>query len=107
MTKLTVITPAGESRAVKADPSTSLMEAIRDAGIDGIVAECGGTAACATCHVFVDEAAQAALEPADEHEEGMLEFAAVEATAASRLSCQVRVADLPEGAVVTLPDTQL
>ncbi|MCW1932289.1 (2Fe-2S)-binding protein [Pararhodobacter zhoushanensis] len=104
MTNLTIIDPAGTRHILDADPSLSLMEAIRDSGIDGIVAECGGTAACATCHVMLAE--DLGLEPASEHETGMLDFAAVAPKPGSRLSCQIRVAHLPEGAEITLPETQ-
>ena len=107
MTDLTIIDPAGTRHALTADTALSLMEAIRDSGIGGIIAECGGTAACATCHVFVGEALAATLGAPDEHELGMLDFAAIPPRPDSRLSCQIRVADLPPGAIITLPETQL
>ncbi|MFM9718761.1 2Fe-2S iron-sulfur cluster-binding protein, partial [Streptomyces galilaeus] len=74
--------------------------------VPGIVAECGGSAMCATCHVYVDAEFAAKLPLRGEVEDEMLESAAAERTEFSRLGCQV---DLPEGMerlIVRIPNTQ-
>jgi 2Fe-2S ferredoxin len=74
--------------------------------IEGIVAECGGGLACATCHCYVDEAwyAKAGAPSADEAE--MLESIAAERKPNSRLSCQITVTPELNGIIVRLPETQ-
>lgn len=95
----------GASRTVEATPGDTVMETAVRNGVPGIVAECGGSLSCATCHVFVDPD-QAALLPAmDDMEDEMLYGAACERTDTSRLSCQIRVDDLDLR--VTTPETQV
>jgi 2Fe-2S ferredoxin len=74
--------------------------------VDGIIGECGGSCACATCHCYVDEAMMAALPPASASELDMLENAAAERRPNSRLACQIKSAPALEGGTVTLPATQ-
>jgi 2Fe-2S ferredoxin len=76
-----------------------------DNGVPGIDADCGGQCACATCHVFVDEAWSARTGSPDEQEESMLSFAAT-AQPNSRLSCQITVNGELDGLVVRLPEAQ-
>ena len=85
--RLTVLDHAGVRHDLEDSRSRTVMEAIRDAGLP-IAAQCGGSAACATCHVYVDGAWMPRLPPIGEIEADMLELA-VERTAASRLSCQL------------------
>jgi len=75
-------------------------------GVDGIVAECGGSCACATCHCYVEERRLADLPPPSEAECGMLENVAAERRPNSRLSCQIKADAALEGLVISLPDRQ-
>ncbi|WP_375779111.1 2Fe-2S iron-sulfur cluster-binding protein [Bradyrhizobium sp. ma5] len=89
-------------RAVQLDEpaSKTLMQAIRDAGLH-IVAQCGGSASCGTCHVYVEDAWCVKLEPPSEIEAAMLDF--VEARSEnSRLSCQIELSEDIDGLTVTL-----
>jgi 2Fe-2S ferredoxin len=81
------------------------MEAARQHGVDGIVAQCGGACACATCHVYVAPAWLAKLPPRDEMEGAMLENA-WEPHENSRLSCQIPVTAALDGLEVTVPERQ-
>ena len=83
------------------------MDAAVRNGIAGIEAECGGGCVCATCHVYIDGDDAAAFPARDEEEDGMLEFVSAERRATSRLSCQLKVEDAPDGLVVHLPESQL
>ncbi|MFE5700313.1 2Fe-2S iron-sulfur cluster-binding protein [Rhodococcus koreensis] len=78
----------------------TLMQAIRDAGLN-IAAQCGGSAACATCHVYIDDAWCAKLKPADEIEDAMLDLAE-ERRENSRLSCQIELSEDLDGVTVAL-----
>ena len=105
MAKITYIDPAGQRYEVEAENGTTVMEnAIRN-GVPGIEAECGGACACATCHVYVDEAYKAVVGEPEPMEEDMLDFA-FEVKPNSRLSCQIRVRDELDGLVVTVPARQ-
>jgi 2Fe-2S ferredoxin len=73
--------------------------------IPGIDADCGGACACATCHVYVDEAFLAKLDPMQEMEKTMLDFAE-KVKSNSRLSCQIKVSDSLDGLAVTMPESQ-
>ena len=74
--------------------------------VPGIVAECGGSAMCATCHVYVDDDSAMTLPPPGEVEQEMLESAAAERTDRSRLSCQLVVPEGLDKLVVRIPETQ-
>ncbi|WP_155060355.1 2Fe-2S iron-sulfur cluster-binding protein [Streptomyces blattellae] len=99
--------PDGTERKVTAESGTALMQAAVSNGVDGIVAECGGNASCATCHVYVDEQHTALVGPPNGVEEEMLDFTAAERRATSRLSCQVRLSDALDGLVVHVPEEQV
>lgn len=105
MPKVVFIEPSGERREIEATAGLSLMEAARQHGVDGIVAQCGGACACATCHVYVSPAWLARLAPRDEMEAGMLENA-WEPRANSRLSCQIAVTAELDGLEVSVPERQ-
>ncbi len=75
-------------------------------GLSGIVAECGGSAMCATCHVYVDEAWQDRLPAPLPNELEMLECTAAERKPCSRLSCQIRIDTALDGLVLHVPETQ-
>src|ERR1700745_4355041 len=105
MVKITYIDHAGTARTVEAEPGATVMETAIKHGIPGIEAECGGACACATCHVYVDEAwREKTGEPAP-MEEDMLDFAfAVKPN--SRFLCQIQIAEALDGLVVTTPERQ-
>jgi len=100
------VTPDGSRQEVQATVGHSVMETARAAGIDGIVAECGGACACSTCHVFVDEDWQDRVPPIETMEEDMLDFAPGVVPGASRLSCQIRVSLELDGLTVRVPEEQ-
>ncbi|MFJ9566998.1 2Fe-2S iron-sulfur cluster-binding protein [Streptomyces fuscichromogenes] len=99
--------PDGTQRKVTAESGTALMRAAVANGVDGIVAECGGNASCATCHVYVDEQHTERVGPPTDVEEEMLDFTAAERRPTSRLSCQVPLSDALDGLVVHVPEEQV
>lgn len=90
MTKITVETRDGTRHELTAEPGLSVMEIIRDAGIDELLALCGGCCSCATCHVYVDESSAPSLPPISDDESDLLD-SSDHRTAVSRLSCQLHV----------------
>jgi len=105
MTKITYITHDGTTFEVEASNGSTVMEnAIRNA-VPGIEAECGGACACATCHVYVDEAWTERTGEPEAMEEDMLDFA-YDVRPTSRLSCQIKVRDELDGLVVRVPERQ-
>ncbi|WP_077033969.1 2Fe-2S iron-sulfur cluster-binding protein [Pelomonas sp. KK5] len=106
MPDITFIHPDGREEGFEAPVGVSLMQAATGYGIDGIVAECGGSMACATCHVIVDEAWAARLPPPSASENEMLEVTAVPREPTSRLSCQIPLTPELQGLVVRLPERQ-
>ena len=106
MGSFTTIAHDGTVRKVEAQDGTSVMQAAMANGIAGIVAECGGSQMCATCHVYVDEAWLAKLAPMQATEQAMLDSTASERKANSRLSCQIVMSAELDGLVVHLPERQ-
>jgi ferredoxin, 2Fe-2S len=105
MAKITYIDHEGKSRVVEAETGSTVMEnAIRNS-IPGIEAECGGACACATCHVYVDEAWTDIVGGPSPMEEDMLDFG-FEVKPNSRLSCQIKVSDALDGLIVRTPERQ-
>jgi 2Fe-2S ferredoxin len=96
MTQVTIIRRNGEELTIDAAGQQSLMEAIRDSGVDELLALCGGCCSCATCHVYVDEDYISKLPPISPDENDLLD-SSEHRTAASRLSCQIRVTEVIEG----------
>ena len=90
MAKITYIEHNGTRHEVDVKPGMTVMEGARDNGVPGIDADCGGACACATCHVYVDEAWAEKVGPAEPMEQDMLDFA-FDVRPNSRLSCQIRV----------------
>ena len=105
MAKITYIQFDGTETAVEIKPGLSVMEGAIKNNIPGIDADCGGACACATCHVYVDEAWRDKTGEPSAMEESMLDFAE-EVQPNSRLSCQIRVTDALDGLVVRLPENQ-
>lgn len=106
MTQIIFQNAQGERVAIDAADGTTVMHAAVSHGIDGIVAECGGSAMCATCHVYVDPEFVDRLAPPDAVEDEMLNSTAAERRPNSRLSCQITVSKALDGLVVVLPDHQ-
>jgi 2Fe-2S ferredoxin len=105
MTEIRFIDADGAVTIARGDNGFSLMEVAKRHGVSGIVAECGGSCACATCHVHVDAAWAQATGAADDMERAMLDCVE-EPSVTSRLSCQIRVSDALDGLVVRLPTRQ-
>ncbi|WP_011580749.1 MULTISPECIES: 2Fe-2S iron-sulfur cluster-binding protein [Chelativorans] len=105
MPRLKFIAFDGTEFDIQADNGSTLMQnAVRN-GVPGIEAECGGACACATCHVYVDEAWAEIVGPPEPMEEDMLDFA-YDVRPTSRLSCQVRVREELDGLTVRIPERQ-
>ena len=101
MPKLIVVTREGETREIEGDAGLSVMEVIRDAGIDELLALCGGCCSCATCHVHVDSDYADKL-PAMSDDENELLAISDDRDESSRLSCQIPFTDALDGMVVTI-----
>jgi 2Fe-2S ferredoxin len=109
MPTITMIHAGGRQEALDVAVGTTVMHAAVAAGIDGIVGQCGGSAMCATCHVYVplDQVQAASLPDVSAVEDAMLDSTVSERRKESRLSCQLRATEAFEGLVVQLPDSQL
>ena len=105
MALITYIDHQGNAFEAEVENGQSVMQGALDNMIDGIIGECGGCCACATCHCYVDAAWQAKIPEASEMEQDMIECAN-EPQANSRLSCQITVTDELDGLVVRLPESQ-
>jgi len=101
-----LIAADGTRRTIDAPTGKSLMRAATDAGVDGILADCGGCLTCSTCHVIVDPAWSDKLRPPADEELDMLEMTASPRQPTSRLSCQIMLDESLSGLVVQLPPTQ-
>lgn len=106
MPKITYVFADGREEAVDAPAGTNIMQAAVNAGLDGIVAECGGNAMCATCHVYVDNEHSGALPPLSMVEDELLECTASPREPGSRLSCQLPIVAELDGIRVRLPEEQ-
>ena len=106
MPDITFILADGSERGLEAPEGVSVMAAATGAGVPGIVAECGGSAMCATCHVYVDPAWAARLPAPLPNELELLECTAAERRPESRLSCQIRIEPALDGLRVQIPDRQ-
>lgn len=106
MVKVIFIESNGNRREVDAREGEPLMYAARSEGVAGIIAECGGSAMCATCHVYVDEVWQDRLPAPLPNELEMLECTVAERRPNSRLSCQIRITPALDGLVLRLPEVQ-
>lgn len=101
MTTITVTTRSGSVESINATDGLSLMEAIRDSGLDELLALCGGCCSCATCHIFADPAFVDRLPPISDDENDLLDSSS-HRRASSRLSCQIIVSDLLDGFAVEI-----
>ncbi|BAT61530.1 rhodocoxin [Variibacter gotjawalensis] len=107
MTQINIITPDGQQTSIDASANESVMQAASRQGIEGIVAECGGNAMCATCHIYVAEDWLDRLPAMSDDEDALLDGAAAERRANSRLSCQIPVTDEIDGLTIRVPDRQV
>ena len=101
MPKLIVVTREGEEREIEGETGLSVMEVIREAGIDELLALCGGCCSCATCHVHVDPAYADRL-PAISDDENELLAISDDRRPDSRLSCQIPFTAALDGMTVTI-----
>lgn len=101
MPELNVITRDGAQQTINASAETSVMEAIRDSGFDELLALCGGSCSCATCHVYVDDEWLGKLDSMEADENELLETSD-HREANSRLSCQIEMHDGLDGLRVTI-----
>lgn len=106
MPKVVYVAESGEERAVDAALGESVMAAAVKNGVPGIVAECGGNASCATCHVWVREEFLAATGAIGDMEEDLLDMGVSDRRDGSRLSCQIPVTEELDGLVVDVPPSQ-
>lgn len=106
MATITYVEASGQSTSVHLNDGWSLMQGATANGIDGILGECGGSCACATCHCYVQEDRLGDLPAASDNELAMLDNVAAERRPNSRLACQIKATAALEGLIVQLPDTQ-
>ena len=101
MPKLIVVTREGEELELDGEPGLSVMEVIRDGGVDELLALCGGCCSCATCHIHVDSEFADRVAPMREDENDLLD-SSDHRNAESRLSCQIPFDDSLDGLRVTI-----
>ncbi len=95
----------GERSELDVPVGNSLMEAAIDNDVAGIVAECGGACACATCHAYVDEAWLGKLPPVSDMEDQMLD-SVLDRRANSRLTCQIEMSESLDGLEIRAADNE-
>lgn len=105
MAKIVYIESDHTEHAIDVPNGYSLMEGAIKNGVPGIVAECGGGLACATCHIYISAPWKDKLNPPEEDELAMIEFASA-VTEDSRLACQIEVGPELDGMVVEIADNQ-
>lgn len=101
MPKLIVVTRDGTEHEVEGQSGLSVMEVIRDAGFDELLALCGGCCSCATCHIHLDAAFSGMVAPMGEDENDLLD-SSDHRNSVSRLSCQLPFTDALDGLRVTI-----
>ena len=102
MASIKVTNLEGESRQIKINSDMTLMELLRDEGYEEILAMCGGSCSCATCHVYIDASNSVELSVIEEDEQMLLEMADNYSAEKSRLSCQIELSDDHDGLEVNL-----
>ena len=106
MAKITYITHDNKTHTIDVQNGLTVMEGAVQNGIPGIDADCGGSMACATCHVYVKDDWFSKLPKKEEGEDDMIDQA-FEPKSSSRLSCQLTVSDELNGLIVHLPEKQI
>jgi 2Fe-2S ferredoxin len=104
--KVNYIESDGTKHSFDIESGQSVMQGAVANGLTGIVADCGGGMACATCHVYVDEGWMDVIPQADDMEREMLDCVAATRNTSSRLSCQIEVSDAIDNLIVRIPETQ-
>ena len=105
MPKITYISHDGKKNVVEVPIGLTVMEGAIQNNIQGIDADCGGSMACATCHVYVEKEWFDKIPKAEEAEVDMIDMA-IEPKKNSRLSCQIIISDELDGLTVTTPEKQ-
>ena len=105
MPKITYIDFKGNSKSIEVDKGLTVMEGAIQNNVDGIDADCGGSMACATCHVYVEEKWLDKIPKPEDGEIDMIDMA-FEPKKNSRLSCQIIIADELDGLIVKTPEKQ-
>lgn len=106
MTIITFIHPDGRAQRIAGSVDESAMQAATRHDVGGILAECGGNAMCATCHVYVDDNWLPRLPSMGDDEDALLDGTAAERRANSRLSCQIKLSADLDGLILRLPERQ-
>ena len=105
MIKIVLIEQNGKQHVLDVNPDRTLMRAAMDNNVRGIVAECGGSLACGTCHVYLRPEWAHKIPPPGEMETGLLEMA-IAPTERSRLSCCIELTPALDGLTVEIPASQ-
>lgn len=105
MAKITFVEADGTEIVADAKPGQTLMQVAVAAGVTGIVAECGGVCACATCHCYLASGSEALVPEPQEPETDMLDFV-IDPQPTSRLSCQIEITDELDNLTVHVPESQ-
>lgn len=105
MARITFVEADGTRVEADARSGQSLMEAAKANGVEGVIAECGGSMVCGTCHVYLPDAICAQLPQPSAMEADMLEWG-IDVRPTSRLACQVAVTDALDGAIIGIPARQ-
>jgi ferredoxin, 2Fe-2S len=105
MAKITYIESNGTAHTVDGEVGATVMETAIKNAVPGIEAECGGACACATCHVYIEDAWREKVGGPSPMEEDMLDFG-YDVRPNSRLSCQIKITDVLDGLTVRIPERQ-
>lgn len=106
MPQITYIDSDGNKHQVELPLGATIMEGAVQNDIKGIIAECGGSCMCATCHCYIHDEFLDKLPEMEEEEDEMLEGAVAPRTERSRLGCQVRISAALDGLIVEIPQEQ-
>lgn len=105
MPRITFIQHDGTQHILEVPVGQSLMQAAVDNSVPGVLGDCGGSCACATCHGYLDDAWHDQVPAAREDEQSLLEVV-IDPTEASRLTCQLIMTPALDGAIIRLPQSQ-
>ena len=105
MPKITYIDQKGDSKTIDVENGLTVMEGAIQNNVPGIDADCGGSMACATCHVYVEDSWLNKIPKAEDAENDMIDMA-YNPKKNSRLSCQIVVSEELNGLIVTTPEKQ-
>lgn len=105
-TTLLIVGANGAEYDITVRSGQSVLDAVGEAGIDGLLGECGGFCSCATCHCYVEADPLASFAPPDEAESTMLDFVAAPRQTNSRLACQLVLESPSSGLRIRLADRQ-